>query len=284
MNTSTLPIPVVCMLFVILLFSSCRQSRNALSEPLQPLPVEKGDLRISGSVGGFSDANLAANLQAAYKVADKYSAGLNLYGIGPKTRNRRGDDYAKSYMAEAFIGTNWFKRLSTFQEGTGEKVLSPHNGLLFDVNLGYGINGISSQAGEENVFVFPSSGGGENLNGNINFHTRYAFLQTGLTVQSKWVNVGMSLRGVGMKYIHGEVNGQQFTRRQDMFVAQAEEEGIFTYLVTAFRFSVGGSKVKVFTTVSVVSNVFDEKTMAHLPRPLMIGVEFNIGAKGREED
>ncbi|MFK7808511.1 MAG: hypothetical protein AB8F74_11970 [Saprospiraceae bacterium] len=267
-------------IIAVLFLSSCTSSRSSLSEPLQPLPTTKGDIRVSTSFGGFSDANLAGNIQAAYTMKDRISVGLNYYGVGRKLSDERGDDYQKSFMGEGFVGMNWFKPLKIYQEGEEEQVDSPYNGIQFDVSVGFGVNNIHSRLleGANDFNPVPTDNAGV-----LKYHTRYAFLQTGLVVRSKWVDVGMSLRGVGLKYISGEVNNQNFSDRQILFRDQAEEDGVFAFLETGFRFAVGGPKVKVFTSISVVSNVFGDKTMVHLPRPLLLGLEFNLGEFSKKE-
>lgn len=273
-------LPVVGVLFVALLLSACSTPRQSLSEPIQPLPNEEGAIRISTSVGGFSDANLSGNFQVAYTAPNKrISGGLNLYGVGPLKNKNRGDDYSKSWVAEGFVGTHWFKPLKTYQPENGEKVVSPYNGILFDVTAGYGLSNLQSgpDGGGDN---FNFSGSGPN-NGDFKFDTRHVFLQAGLLVKSKWMDVGMSLKGIGIDYVRGEVNGQRFSDRQNIFIEQAEDDGLFAYLETAFRFSAGTPKVKVFTTVSVISNVFGDQNMVHLPKPLMLGLEFNLNEFGK---
>jgi hypothetical protein len=163
-------------------------------------------------------------------------------------------------------------------EGKTEKTSSPYNGILFDVTTGYGFSHLTSQSNGTNNNSFPSA----DYNGEISYYTQHVFIQTGLLVKSKWVDVGMSLKGIGLDYIRGVVNGQRFTNSQENFISQGMGNAFFAYLETGFRFSAGSPKARVFTAVSVISNVFGDKQMIHLPKPLMIGLELNLNEFGKK--
>jgi len=245
------------LVFGCLVCSSCTHYYYAPEEGNLLALNEKGDLRVSASLGvAPSDSrNTFIAFQAGYSPSKNIAFQFSYSRLNNFYNNEK---IGKIYIASGAIGFYHFKEFERLNEETPDNFSK--QGLLFDAYLGYGI-------GEVHNYYF---GGGRS-----NFIFSKTYFQGGFHWQGKIIGIDIVGRIVRLDYNKGILSGN-IDNSHWFAIDRLSENNPYFLFESSSRLHFGNKYVKFFFSQTMVFPQFYSSNIDYLVKSFHIGALVDI--------